>query len=517
MSEGTRKAYISYSRRSDYSFIQTLLDVAGAENQLRSIVAKPHRDPAVCPLTQDEPENLDLDQWDLIYDENGLEAFGSIKGFMDEVSEGEQVITLLSKGYFQSPYCMTELLSIYHKQAENLVPIVVFVDGFKPSDLSIDEILAFWKKRREDLEKEEKDKEAKHAAQVHQYLRPALAWLLGGYDEKHGGWDTLFPVVDATEGGEGAARQVIQELSRERKPRYPYFSAKERRRQAKGEVEKILAKRSTKEWFELLARRFSPFPMSPEKFAGRLVEFESADEFSKILRQFIEWMEEDLDDLLADPTATQVRKNLVKDIKNIIGWLLLMIMDETRMNQLIHKLNRLGPDARQELNRESNLLFQAIASSLFGAAVRYTYNPSESPSLRGENQIDLIDQGPDKEQYRQYIKEESDWMNIKKSLFSKRISLDEYDPSSQEVDDAFRAELQLDKGTYLFVDDDTWGVKNCGSLLKMLGESFPELHQMIAVKDTEETPQAYLREGMKSGSIAVYILKIHKRLYELTQ
>ena len=400
MSGRTRKAYISYSRRSDYSFIKTLLDVAGAGNQLRSIVVESPRDPAVCPLTQDESENIDLDQWDLIYDEKGLDAFGSIKGFMEELSEGEQVIILLSKGYFQSPYCMTELLSIYHKRAGDLVPIVVFVDGFKPSDLSIDEILAYWEQRRNDLEKEEKDKEAKHAAQVHQYLRPALAWLLGRYDEEHGGWNTLFPVMDAAGGNEDIARWVLGKISAKRKPRYPYLSAKARCYHAKAAIERILAKNSTKEWFDQLAKRFSPSPMSPAEFAARLVEFESADELTEILDCFFEWLEEDLQDVVTDPAASRVRNLLAKDVKDILGWLLLMVMDDVRLNQLIHELNHLESEARQTLNGENESSFQLIASALAGSAVRYLFDPEGTPRVRGENQLDLIEQGADKENYR---------------------------------------------------------------------------------------------------------------------
>ncbi len=518
MSEGTRKAYISYSRRSDYSFIQALLDVAGAENQLRSIVVEPSRDPAVFPLTKEEPENIDLDQWDLIYDEKGLDAFGTTEGFMEELSEGERVIILLSKGYFQSPYCMTELLTIYHKRAGNLVPIVAFVDGFSPSDLSIDVFLKYWEKRREDLQQAGKDKEARHAGQVHRYLRPALAWLLGRYDEKHGGWDTIFPVVDATEGERGAAQQMVQELSRERKPRYPYFSAKERRRQAKDEVEKILAERSTKEWFDRLAKRFSPSVLPPEEFAASLIGFESADELMNTLDHFVEWLEKDLQDVLANPASGQIRKQLAKDIKDILGWLLLLVMDDTRLYLLIHGLNRLDAEARQTLYGENESSFQLIASALAGSTARYILevDPQGAPWVRGENQVDLIERGADQENYRRYIEDEDHWMGLKSGLLKRVVGARREHRTDASLNAAFSTALRRKKGTYLLVDGEIWKTVQCHGLLKMLGEKFPELHQIID-DDAAETAQAYFRDGVESGAIDQTIFDIYKKLHELIQ
>ena len=516
MSEGTRKAYISYSRRSDYSFIQTLLDVAGAENQLRSIVAKPHRDPAVCPLTKDKPENIDLDQWDLIYDEKGLDAFGSIKGFMEELSEGEQVIILLSKGYFQSPYCMTELLSIYHKRAGDLVPIVAFVDGFSPSDLSIDVILTYWEKRREDLQQAGKGKEARHAGQVLRYLRPALTWLLGRYDEEHGGWNTLFPVMEAAEGNEDIARWVLGKISAKRKPRYPYLSARVRRYQAKAAIEKILAKNSMKEWFDLLARRLSPSPVSPAEFAARLVEFESADELTEILDGFFEWLEEDLQDVVTDPAASHVRKLLAKSVKDILGWLLLLVMDDVRLNQLIHELNRLGPEARQMLEGENESSFQLIASALAGSAARYLFDPEGTPRVRGENQLDLIEQGADKENYHRYIEDEDRWMEIKGVLLKGMVGVRRAHRTDASLNAALSTALRRKKGTFLLVDGETWNTVQCHELLRMLGEKFPELHQIID-DDAAETAQAYFRDGVESGAIDQNIFDIYEKIYELTQ
>ncbi len=516
MGEGTRKAYISYSRRSDYSFIQTLLDVAGAEDQLRSIVVESSHHPTVCPLTKDQPENIDLDQWDLIYDEKGLDAFGSIRGFMDELSEGEQVIFLLSKGYFESPYCMTELLSIYHKRAGDLVPVVVFVDGFKPSDLSIDEILAYWEKRREDLQQAEKGKEARHAGQVLRYLRAALAWLLGRYDEEHGGWNTLFPVMEAAGDNEDIARWVLGKISAKRKPRYPYLSARARRYHAKAAIERILAKNPTKEWFDLLASRFSPSPVSPAEFAARLVEFESADELTEILDRFFEWMEEDLQDVVTDPAASYVRKLLAKGVKDILGWLLLLVMDDVRLNQLIHELNHLGPEARQTLNGENESSFQLIASALAGSAARYLFDPEGTPRVRGENQVDLIEQGADKKNYRRYIEDKDRWMEIKGVLLKSMIGARRKHRTDASLNAALSTALRRKKGTFLLVDGETWNTVRCHELLRMLGEKFPDLHQIID-DDAAETAQAYFRDGVESGAIDQTIFQIYEILHELTQ
>ncbi len=178
MTDQPKHVYVSYSRRSDYSFIQKLLSVIGNEACLRSLVVPKEDQGRMETLADNPPNNIDLDQWQLIYDENGLPAFGSIQGFMDELSEGERIIILLSPGYFQSPYCLTELCLNYSKRAHELIPVVAFVDGYQPSQVSIDSLIGYWKKKQTKAEKKNKQAKANCCGEFICLLPKVLAWLL---------------------------------------------------------------------------------------------------------------------------------------------------------------------------------------------------------------------------------------------------------------------------------------------------------------------------------------------------
>lgn len=52
---------------------------------------------------------------ELIRDNNILKHGESIKSFMDELSKCDHVITVFSKPYFESKWCMYELLRIYQR------------------------------------------------------------------------------------------------------------------------------------------------------------------------------------------------------------------------------------------------------------------------------------------------------------------------------------------------------------------------------------------------------------------
>ena len=135
-----RCVYISYSRRSDYSFIQCLIEKLDQRLSLRTLILN-DGEPEVSdfPLDQETKElhfdqkKEELERWVARYDQNALGYFGSIRAFMEELSEAEKIIVLLSEGYFRSPYCMVELLHIYRKRSANLMPIVVFLGGLRAS------------------------------------------------------------------------------------------------------------------------------------------------------------------------------------------------------------------------------------------------------------------------------------------------------------------------------------------------------------------------------------------------
>jgi hypothetical protein len=277
--ERSKQAYISYSQRADDSFIKDLLSAAGEATQLRSlVVAEPGR-AGIQPLQEDRPNDVDLDEWILVYDQNGLGPFDSIRPFMEERSEGENIIVLLSEPYFQSPYCMVELLSIYAKRAGDLIPIIVFVGGYRPGDISIPKLTEYWDRRRAEAEKKGNFAAVRCYEELVQRLPDALAWLLGGYDEAREGWDTLFLAVPGEE--DHPAQKVLDVLSRPNEQRYKHISADEKAVLISEEIRQILGRKGLGDGFKSLKARFLAGDATDEKFAERLARPSNAAELTE--------------------------------------------------------------------------------------------------------------------------------------------------------------------------------------------------------------------------------------------
>ena len=181
----TRKAYISYSRRSDSSLIPIIIE----ENEART------------------------NGWEILYDETDLETERSIEAFEEKLSESGQVIFLLSQGYFESHYCVSELLKTYRKRAKDLLPIIIFISGYTPDSLSEEEVVEFWKQQGK--------------SEIAQELPNALAWLLGKFNSEKGNWDTLFSVC-AGENDSDIVKKALDSLVENRSPRFMHFSCDEK-------------------------------------------------------------------------------------------------------------------------------------------------------------------------------------------------------------------------------------------------------------------------------------------------
>jgi TIR domain len=83
----------------------------------------------------------------LIRDNNALKHGDSIKTFMKELGKGDHVITIFSKAYFESKWCMYELLRIYNRGdfAEKTHPIIADDYDLQNSGNRL-ETVSYWEK-----------------------------------------------------------------------------------------------------------------------------------------------------------------------------------------------------------------------------------------------------------------------------------------------------------------------------------------------------------------------------------
>jgi internalin A len=77
-------------------------------------------------------ERLGKDSWHILRDSNVLRSGDIISGFIKRISLADHVIVVLSDKYLRSPYCMTELYSIYQRSVgekedflRRIVPLVL--------------------------------------------------------------------------------------------------------------------------------------------------------------------------------------------------------------------------------------------------------------------------------------------------------------------------------------------------------------------------------------------------------
>ena len=63
-------------------------------------------------------ERLEGEGWNIIRDKNAMRSGDLISGFMKRIGRADRVIVVLSDKYLRSPYCMTELHTIYRRSNE---------------------------------------------------------------------------------------------------------------------------------------------------------------------------------------------------------------------------------------------------------------------------------------------------------------------------------------------------------------------------------------------------------------
>lgn len=100
-----------------------------------------------------ELEKLCPEHIHLIRDENTIRHGEMIQAFMDKLTGGEQVITVFSKPYFQSPWCMHELLRIWQKGDFQQRTHPIIADDCDLQALSYRlEVVDYWQAEHENMQ-----------------------------------------------------------------------------------------------------------------------------------------------------------------------------------------------------------------------------------------------------------------------------------------------------------------------------------------------------------------------------
>ncbi len=518
-----RKVYISYSRRSDYSFIQALIKAtqkASSKNsfELQSLVVKESESASITTLEEQKPDNIDLDSWDVIYDEIGLEAGGSINAFMQELSEAEKIIILLSPGYFESPYCLTELLLIYFKRAQELIPSVVFVDGYSPNNLTIKAVLDNLKTQRDKKEKEGKTQIARNYQEFIEKLPIVLSWLLGRYVDGKEGWDTfslVFAQIDTA-----TPCKVVASLDEDCIPRFKHWSCKQKQALITDEINKVFSREAFIPHLDAFKSAFLSLVDTHTDLASSLAAPGDANKLNRSLAVLEEWLKE----IAANSVPGYALCLFAEQVKELLGWLLLASIDDLKLHQLIHKLNRQRSVASMEIFDENDTSFQMLASAIAAAPVLFVYNATAGEKvLKGSDQLELLDRGCDQSNYTQWLKSEDDWHSIHKGLY-RQMSID---PDTGEqlsrkqrtyssLLGAMEKILMGKRAFYLLFNEKYLEVAKCKEFRKDLGDRFPKIQQIISNDKSPNKAGDYYLQGLNSGYLDEQIFEIYKTLYRLT-
>ena len=527
-----RKAYISYSRRSADSIIERLTNAAEETDGLITAFVEDGCEARLHSLNDGSLSETYPDKWALVYDDIGMGDSGSITGFMETLSLGEQVVFLLSKGYFQSPYCMTELMLIYNRRASELIPIVVFVDDFELSPKTKDSILDDWTKRESEAREAQEFKKAEHAKRVVDSLENAIAWLLGEFDKTHNNYDATYWKDDKTE---KSAREIIKRiLNPVPKPPYPFSSAQKLNDEVVKSIDKVFSRNSTKDWFATLLDEHLPYHDSAAETAGeRFVSLGSAEQ----VMRFIEGVESWLEDILEDSEPSSARAKLAGNVKTLLGWVLLSCMDVNKVTCLLHRLNHKVTRSAQtvkpttELNEESPIYYQLLASAISATQIVYRRDTSSNQYI-GKGQMRMPETGVDYRNGITAIEQESEYrelnlFRIKTDLVGQVLSSmqgNDAKPVSAnytrgDIDDGLRVHLRGAPDHFLLLDKAHEAYADHEDFCRELVRLYPGLKIMVACgyQKGGEMLQGYLAEGYSQGELKAHIERIYSLIDRLLE
>lgn len=88
----------------------------------------------------------------LLRDKKEIKLGEYISEFMQKIADAEHVAVVLSEPYFESEYCLWELLHLYQKKRDGQTIYPILVDDIDLSDSST--AVAFWKNKQDELQQE---------------------------------------------------------------------------------------------------------------------------------------------------------------------------------------------------------------------------------------------------------------------------------------------------------------------------------------------------------------------------
>ena len=473
-SEGmTRKAYISYSR--------------GADHTLK------HR------LREKQPPG-----WEICFDETALGTERSIEAFEDELSEADQVIFFLSRAYFQSYYCVSELLKIYAKRAKELLPVIVFVGKTRSGDITEAAVTAYWK------HPDHKNRQPEHIKE----LPNALAWLLGRFNDTAGNWDTFFLVTDDHVGD--PAPVVLAGLEADRKPRFSHMASAAKQTAIRKTVDDLLSG----DRYDRLRDKVDAYlhgpPPTPHSVIGALDD----------LRRWLK-------DHRNAASSGREGRDMAADLRELCGYLVLSAVDDKKLHCCIHWLNRQREDACLRLKSGSDCAFQLVVSAIANCPALFRYHSPERlrqsttklTALMGEGELVLHERGLCERNYYDTFEEEARWLESYRAL-EQQMSASLGQPAGDytELEDysvAIEGLLGEQDGFYLLLEADKIRVTKSRRFRRRLARNFPKLPQVWEL-DEHTRPAEYHRAedyfiaGLRIASITQKLISIYSELDRLT-
>lgn len=510
--QAKKNVYISYSRRSEYSFIDQLMSAAKEQSEFNSVILDEKNKCRAGPVLDQEKVNT---PFSLLYDENALLPGNSISAFMEKLSEGDQIIILISSGYFQSPFCMTELTSIYHKRSDELLPIVVFVDDYKPSEAVPDKIIGFW--REQSGSEASKDLYESFI----EVIPLVLAWLLGSWNEALKTYDQLAHIFFIKDQGdkETAAdviSRLVKDLENENKPRFRHLSRKKREYMIKSRVEKTLrlleVEPELKEKLDPISKIYVEIENNEEicPFSSTKLERLFQENFLRhCLQALFNWLKEVKDN---EFSHKKFCRRVAGNAKELLGWLLMSVFDDKKLHILIHELNRKGDDAQLELTGNPVCGVQMLVSTIAQNSAKYKYRPDEDTPLKGEGELSLTDQGASCGNYQASFSNEQDWLGVHKELY-KNIKEKPFVLDDDELEGAMMSIFEDRKDLYLL-----WNSSSFIEFRTDLGKKYPDIQQVVLdnkEKSNALTVKSYYRDGLNDGLHSGYIEERVRDIYQL--
>ena len=489
-----KKVYISYCRSADTSFIQKLINATEGQS-LHSVDSAENAETVVKPVTWERISEEALKpetHWQVVFDENGTEIGHTIDQFMDELSEQEHIVILLSEAYFKSLYCLTELFRIYHKRHECPLPIVVFVENYPPKNVELKKIRAHLLQISREKSAEGNQAAAQYCEKLMTGLPLVLTWLLGHYDYEKDNVDAL-QIFEAS--NDNAVNEVIDSLRQVVKLKFPHFSKAVRKLELVSEIKKLLDSFGSSDsqgsgnnimWAvkKLKLKVDQSENINNTDFAGYLVgQMESASGAARLLENFVYWVEEiEFSSEFASLKSAPI--NFGEVIERLLGWLLVITIDEVKLTQFIHKLNRMDPAPFFALSYDDSTAFQILVSTI--GKVPVIYERTATTGLKGKGELRLLERGATASNYTKLIKSEYKVFDGLISRVDEAYSQSDYQDAPKSVLGQLKKTFRKSKHFYLVLDIEYQHAKGKDDFRKYMYKELPFL-KIIELQERKDT------------------------------